>query len=125
MDQCRVINGVVNKKPKIEITAFYTAATAAVTDSDAGATIKIVVENRANGALLKLEHLYWIDKQDNGRLMLFNNTITFPQNINAGESQVLYSSFQVSNDTPTNQSNCISLKGVSVNSVCHSNDFRR
>lgn len=66
--------------PKIEVKAYYEAAADGIGDK-----INIMVGNTAKDASLKLEHLYWIDKSNNNRLMLFNDLITFPRIIAAGE----------------------------------------
>lgn len=68
--------------PEIEVMAQYEAAVGGI-----GAKINIMVENPFEDAILRLEHLYWIDKNDNARLMLFNDLITFPRDIAAGESK--------------------------------------
>lgn len=68
--------------PEIEVTAQYEAAVGGI-----GSKINIMVENPFENAILRVQHLYWIDKNDNGRLMLFNDLITFPRDIAAGESK--------------------------------------
>lgn len=66
--------------PKIEVKSYYEAAVDGI-----GEKINVIVGNLAKDASLKIEHLYWIDKENDDRLMLFNDLITFPRNIAAGE----------------------------------------
>lgn len=62
------------------MTAYYEAAVDGI-----GAKINVMVENPSDDAPIKLELLYWIDVMDNGRAMLFNELITFPRIVAAGE----------------------------------------
>lgn len=69
--------------PVIDVMAQYEAAVGSI-----GAKINIMVENPCQDAILRLEHLYWVDKNENGRLMLFNELITFPRDIATGEPKL-------------------------------------
>lgn len=66
--------------PRIGVTAYYEAAVMGI-----GAKINVLIENQSYGDTMKLENLFWIDKSENDRLMLFNELITFPRSITARE----------------------------------------
>lgn len=66
--------------PDIEVMACYQEAVDKIE-----AKVNILVDNPAPDAPMILEHIYWIDKNDNDRLMLFNDLITFPRVIAPGE----------------------------------------
>lgn len=68
------------KMPEIHVKANYEPA-----DAGIAAKVNIIIANPSVDESMQLEHLYWIDKNDNDRLMVFNELMTFPREIAAGE----------------------------------------
>lgn len=66
--------------PRIHVKANYEPANDGIE-----ARVNIMAANPSLDTSMQLEHLYWIDKNNNDRLMVFNELITFPREIAAGE----------------------------------------
>lgn len=105
--------------PRIDVMACYQAAVDKIE-----AKVNIMVDNPSPDAPMILEHLYWIDKNDNDRLMLFNELITFPRIIAAGECEVRVQ-FCPTKHEYTNFFYCFALQRISVSSAFHSKSFKQ
>lgn len=66
--------------PKIIVVACYEPACDGIS-----AKIVVSIENCADEDQITLEHMYWVDTNNNNRFMLFNDLITFPRTISAGK----------------------------------------